>query len=290
MSGRIERVVLPLDAASDNRTAIDTAVRVAARVEATLHGVFVEDEELLWAAELRFTRQSTLGAGSEPFTFERTALQLQAAAERARQDLATAAEQQKLTWSFEILRGPVERALDSATERDLVVAGGLGRPVAGHFRLECRWFKSVEAAPGPFLLARHAWSDEGGVVTLLRDRNPGSIRLLDLAAQLAEARGGGLIVIRPPDIAETWIAEQLAAYSFPLQIEVAPAEPAVLDRRILELGCRLLAIEAKGAAEGAGSIAARLRESAEKFACDILVLRRSNPKMRQQTIRAMPFK
>ena len=78
MSARIERVIVPLDAVSDHRAAIDTAARLAERVKAPLHGVFVEDEELLWAAGLHFTRQSTLGARPEPFTPERTAAQLQA--------------------------------------------------------------------------------------------------------------------------------------------------------------------------------------------------------------------
>ena len=134
MSGRIERVVVPLDAAAENRTAIDTAARVAARAKALLHGVFVEDEELLSAAGLGFTRQSTLGAGAEPFTMERTALQLEAAAERARRDLAAIAEHRQLKWSFEIVRGPSQRAFVSATERDLLVAGGLTRPVSGSGR------------------------------------------------------------------------------------------------------------------------------------------------------------
>ena len=39
MSGPIERVVVTLDAASENRTAIDTAVRLAARTGMPLHGV-----------------------------------------------------------------------------------------------------------------------------------------------------------------------------------------------------------------------------------------------------------
>ncbi len=279
MSGRIERipierVIVPLDAAADNRTAIDTAVRLAARARLRLHGVFVEDEELLRAAGLQFTRQGTLGAGSLPFTREETVLQLQAAAERARRELAAAAAEHDLSWSFETVRGPSERALAGATERDFVVAGGQSRPVAGYFRLECRWFAAVDAAPGPFLLARHAWAGEGGVVSLPSGRNPGSARLLGAAAQIAEARGAGLTVIAPPEVAgaagfDAWIAELLAAYSLRPQIEIAPSEPAVLDRRIVETGCRLLAIEAGGT----DGIAARLRACSEKFACDILVVR-----------------
>jgi nucleotide-binding universal stress UspA family protein len=274
MNGRIERVVVPLDAAAENRLAIETAARLAARAKALLHGVFVEDEELFSAAGLRFTRQSTLGADAEPFTVERTALELRAAAERARRELAAVAEQRQVTWSFEIVRGPAERVFDSATARDLVVAGGLTRPVAGHFRVEPRWFASMAAAPGPFLLARHGWDGEGGVAILLRDRNPRSVRLIEAAAQIAEARGGSLIVIRPPTIADAaaladWLAERLSAYAVNLRIEIAPAEPAVPDRRIVELGCRLLAI----AASEADGIAAQLRDLAERFAYDILVVR-----------------
>ena len=51
-SRRIERVVVPLDAAAENRTAIETAARLAARAKVPLHGIFVEDEELLHLARL----------------------------------------------------------------------------------------------------------------------------------------------------------------------------------------------------------------------------------------------
>ena len=111
-------------------------------------------------------------------------------------------------------------------------------------------------------------------MSLPSGRNPGSARLLEAAAQIAEARGAGLTVLAPPEVAgaagfAAWIAEVLAAYSLRLQIEIAPAEPAVLDRRIVELDCRLLAIDAGGT----DGITARPRACSEKFACDILVVR-----------------
>ena len=63
MTQDIERVVVPLDAASETATAIDTAARLAARWQVPLHGVFIEDEELIGLAGLPFARQVTLGAG-----------------------------------------------------------------------------------------------------------------------------------------------------------------------------------------------------------------------------------
>lgn len=270
----IERVVVPLDAASENRIAIDTAARLAARAKAPLHGIFVEDEDLLHLAGLPFARQMTLGADAEPLTTEHVELHLRIAAERARQDLLVAAKRHGVECSFEVVRGASESALTGASERDLVVAAWLTRPIAGNFRVECRWWSSIEVAPGPFLLARHLWRASGSVVMLLRDRGAGSVRLLDAAAQIAQAADRVLTVICPPAVAgaarfETWIADRLAGHPVRLQVEVAPAEPAALHRRIGELDCRLLAVEA-GLAEGSGD---RLRGFVERFACDILVVR-----------------
>lgn len=273
MSGPIERVVVWLDAASENMTAIDTAARLAARVKAPLHGIFVEDQDLLHLARLPFARQITLGTGLEPFTAEQIELHLRAAAERARRDLLAAAKRHRVRSSFEIVRGVAEGALSGVTDRDLVVTGARTRPIAGDFRVERRWWSSIELAPGPFLLARHTWDTSGSVVTLLRDRSSASIRLIDAAAQIAEARGGALTVICPPAGAgaagfEKWIGERLAGIWVRPQIEAAPSEFAALYRRIVELDCRLLAIEA-GAADGASG---RLHEFFECCSCDMLIV------------------
>jgi nucleotide-binding universal stress UspA family protein len=272
MSGPIERVVVPLDAASESLTAIDTAARLAAHAKAPLHGVFVEDEDLLHVASLPFARQFTLGAHPEKLTTEHLELHLRVAAERARKEFFAAAKRHGVTGSFEIVRGASESALTGASEHDLVVACALTRPIAGHFRLECRWWSSLEAMPGPFLLARHAWSASGSVVMLLRDRSDASARLLEAAAQIAQSADRMLKVICPPAIAgeefEKWIADRLAGHPVRLQIEITPAEPAALHQRIGELDCRLLAIEA-GSTEGRGD---RLREFVERCGCDILMV------------------
>ena len=264
----IERVVVSLDAASENLIAIETAARLAAQAGAKLHGIFVEDEELLHLASLPFSRQFTLGAATEALTTEHVELHLRIAAERARGELLAAAERHSVTGSFEILRGRPESALVGAAEGDLVVAGALTRPIARHFRVECRWWSSLEAPPGQFLLARHAWSAGGAVVMLLDDRSAASSRLLAAAAQIARSADSVLTVICPPETAgtgfETWIADRLADRPVRLQIEAAPAAPAALRQRIDELDCRLLAIEAGGVA---------LRDLVGRYACDILIVR-----------------
>jgi hypothetical protein len=79
MNDRIGRVAIPLEAAAEGGTAIETAAQLAARANAPLHGIFVEDEDLLSLANLPFARQVTLGAGTEPLPVERVELQLRVA-------------------------------------------------------------------------------------------------------------------------------------------------------------------------------------------------------------------
>jgi nucleotide-binding universal stress UspA family protein len=274
VSGGIERIVVPLDAAAENRAAIETAARLAARAGATLHGIFIEDEELLHVAALPFTRQLAPGLGAQPFTVEDTELHLRAAAERVRREFLAAARRHGVEPSFEVMRGRSETVLAGISERDLVVAGARSRPVAGHFRVECRWWSSVEiASASPFLLARNEPDGGGPVVMLLRDLSPASARLLAAAARVAEVGDGGLTVICPPALAgaadfNDWLATHLAGRRVRLRVETAPGELEALTHQISEFGCRLVALEA-GPAAGEG---ARLRAFAERFACDVLIV------------------
>jgi hypothetical protein len=289
MSGPIERVGVTLDAGSENRAAIETAVRLAARTGMPLHGAFVEDEDLLRLAGLPFARQVTIGRGIETLTPESVALHLLAQAEQARQELSAAATQYRVEYSFEIVRGAGGAAAGGtaaggtaaggtaaggASERDLVVAGGLTRPIAGWFRVECRWWSTIEATPAPFLLARTvSRAAPGAVAILLRDRNPASVRLFDAAAQIAAAEDSVLAVLCPPAMAgaagfDKWITDRAAAHPVRLQIEAAPSEPAALSERLGQLGCRLVALEAR-LAEGGGQA---LRSLAAHFAGDILIV------------------
>ncbi len=188
-------------------------------------------------ASLPFARQITLGAGAEPFTAEQVELHLQVAAERARRDLVRGRETAR---SRLLLRNCAGRFGNCPVRRDRARSCRRRRADPA----DCRRFSrgmplvvldrgrdgSVSSRPG-------GWNGVGSVVMLLHDRGPASVRLLEAAAQAAEAREGALTVICPPAVVgangfETWIAERLAALSVRAQIEVAPSEPAALHRRI----------------------------------------------------------
>lgn len=268
MSTDIQRVIVALDAASENRAAIGTAARLAARWGAHLHGVFVEDDDLIRLAHLPFARQVTLGVGVETLDLQQAERQTRAFAERARQELAASAKRHGVEWSFEIVHGGL-----AVSDGDFLVAGTTTRPVGGHFRVECRWWRMDDASTAARLLAHQNGDREGAVVALLRDRSAGAERLLAAAGRLAAANDARLIVMCPPELAEAadfkaWLDQNLAESGVQVDVELLP-EHAMLNRRITELRCRLVALEAS-ADEARPD---RLREMLVRLACDVLVVR-----------------
>jgi len=190
---QITRVVVLLDAAVDAHSAIETAARLAARARAPLHGVFVEDEDLLRLANLPFARQHTLGGAAEELTAEHVELHLKAAAERVRRDLVGAARRHRVEASFEIVRDAAASILVGAREGDLIVAGAMTRPIGAHFRVEHRWCSSLAGSSGP-AFATHQGGDqaESAGILLFGERSDTVARLLEIevapveSAQLAE--------------------------------------------------------------------------------------------------------
>jgi hypothetical protein len=273
MTGAIERIVVALEAASENRTAIDTAARLAARWKTRLHGVFVEDDDLIRLAHLPFARQVTLGFGVQTLNLQQARRQMHAFAERARRDLAAAARRHRVEWSFEIVHGAAA-AQGVAATTDLFVAGALTRPIDRHFRVECRWWSVGEPIPAAFLLAHRDWHPHSVVAALLHSSDTSSERLLTVAARLAEANAARLAVFCTPDLADTngfkaWLDGCLADHAVTAEVDLIPGEPSVLYRRIAELDCWIVAVEAS--ADQAQP--ERLRELVATVACDVLVVR-----------------
>jgi hypothetical protein len=273
MTQGIERVVVPLDAATETSTAIDTAARLAVLWCVPLHGVFIEDEELIGLAGLPFARQVTLGTGLEPLTKDHVEDQLHAFAERARRDLGAVADRHDVKWSFEVARGPLAPNTLGG-EHDFVVAGAATRPIGDHFRVSSRCWSWMAIIARPFLLARREWETGGSVVTLLRRGGPQSARTLDVAAQIAGFYSSTLTVAGTPNLAGSddfavWVSGLLKGHSVSLQTEFAAAEPAALRQRIIELDCRLLVLEASEK----DAQPEELRELVEHLACDVLIIR-----------------
>jgi hypothetical protein len=271
MKHEIKRVIVPIDAACETHNAIDTAARLAAQWKVPLHGVFIEDEELISFAGLPFAHQITLGSGLEPLTKDHIEDHFRAFAERTRHELKSAAEHGGVKWSFEVVRGPFAAA--SLGEHDFVVAGASCRPIGSHFRIASRWWSLTAIIAPPLLLAKRQWETGGSIFALLRGRSSQSARMLEIAAQIAGISRAALTVAGPPDLAgaddfATWVSELLEGHSLSVRVESTAAEPAPLRQRIIELDCRLFVLEGSPE-EGRPE---ELRELVEPLACDVLVV------------------
>lgn len=126
----IRRILVGLDASRHSLAALEAAADLAARLEAELVGLFVEDINLLRLAELPFAREvGGFSATRRRLNSRQLERQLQVQAKRARRALEAHATRVHVHWSFQVTRGGVAlELLSAAAEADLVI---LGR--AGHF-------------------------------------------------------------------------------------------------------------------------------------------------------------
>jgi nucleotide-binding universal stress UspA family protein len=129
----IRRILVALDATVAGPSGLEVLARMAARLQAELVGMFVEDRNLLRAAALPFAREigfpSAHSRALDEAAMTRT---LRALARRAERALADAAARAAVRWSFRVARGAVPaELLEAAAAADLLVLERAGRAGGG---------------------------------------------------------------------------------------------------------------------------------------------------------------
>lgn len=124
---RPRRIVVGLEALPRSRAALRAAADIAARTQAELFALFVEDSNLLEWAGLPFAREvglaSAVSRSLDPGSMER---RLHALARQAEQSLIEIARGTSLRWSYRVARGALmTELLAAAAESDLVVAAAV---------------------------------------------------------------------------------------------------------------------------------------------------------------------
>jgi nucleotide-binding universal stress UspA family protein len=102
------RILVAIDPSGGARDVLVAAARLAARQEAELLGLFVEDTDVLTLASLPFAREFGLLSAPRPMDPTTTESEIRAQAALVERWLATAARELGLSWSFEIRRGRYE--------------------------------------------------------------------------------------------------------------------------------------------------------------------------------------
>lgn len=95
-------VLLTLDTGSMSVVSIEIAVAIAKSNQSRLHGLFIENKDLLRVASLPFTREISFTTAEErPIDFKQMQRSLQATASLFKKSLKQAALASKIPWSFD---------------------------------------------------------------------------------------------------------------------------------------------------------------------------------------------
>lgn len=219
----IKRILVALDASTDSLAALQSAANLAAAMEAELVGLFVEDINLLRLAGLPFARevQRATGAGR---TLDETSMErdLQLQASQARRALAEAAAGSGATWSFQVVRGVVQKeVVTAALEADLLSLGRTSRPLVRSLRLGST-ARAVLSMPRSILLGHPSREAEEPIYVTF-DGSLAGEKAVVAAARLAQFHGADLVVllVRPDHGEGRPAAAQLAERGEALVHEVS---------------------------------------------------------------------
>lgn len=213
----VRRILVALDASPHSLAALEAAAELAARLEAELLGLFVEDINLLRLSELPFAQEVGLHTGArrelDRATMERA---LKVAALRAREAMAAAAGRRPVRWSFRVARGRVlSELLSAAVEADVLALGKAGAEFASRLGLGSTALGVLRQAPCSVLLLPRGVRLRPPVV-LVVGGGAVSARAIEASAALAHACNQTLVVlIQSPeeDVAGRLQAQLTEAFS-----------------------------------------------------------------------------
>lgn len=200
----IHRVLIALDASVNSNAALEAAVNLAETLKSEVLGLFVEDINLIRLTELPFVREVRF-AERDLQRLEQESVQrsLRARAALLRHELEELTTERKITSSFRVIRGPVDRELlAAALESDLIALGRLGHSVTHRTRLGSTAQAIVRSAASAVLLVKTGVGP--GPVIALYDGSAMGERALLLAAELADQVGDLRILV--------WALDEQTAY------------------------------------------------------------------------------
>lgn len=194
----VRRIIVALDASACSQAALDAAAALAERLHAELHGIFVQDLDLLRLAQLPSTRESGLASAGrrtlDTQSLER-AWRMQAA--RAKSSLDAVARRHRLQSSFRVARGEVvAELLEAATGADMLALGTMGHMEMTGRRIGSTVLSVTSRAVCSVLLLRRL-GPLGKVVCVLDGETDAGDRALAWAERLAQARNVDLVLVLP---------------------------------------------------------------------------------------------
>lgn len=190
---KITRILVAVDASPPSLAALEAAAELAASLQAELLGLYIEDINLLRAADSPFAREvGTFSGVIRELDSQRLQRQLRSQANRVRRRLSQLAERAHVRWSFRVTRGAIDaELLSAASDVDLVILGRAGW--SGKRRLGSTAQAMASQAPRPALIHAPRTARKPAVLVVY-DGSEVAQRALTTAASLIQAQEGFLSV------------------------------------------------------------------------------------------------
>lgn len=196
----LQRILVALDASPHSEAALDAAIRLARVFETQIEGLFVENETLLRAAQLPFSKEvRSYTAPPKQLSDRRMERQLQYQAEYAEHTLQRMAEQADVPYDFRTARGDVTRELLRAAPKvDLLVLGKTST-TSSRRRLGSTSQTLLSEAPSPVLVLRKAIPARQPIL-LYFDGSDAAHAAMNFAVRLARrTETNPLQILTPPE-------------------------------------------------------------------------------------------
>jgi nucleotide-binding universal stress UspA family protein len=190
----IRRILIALDASPASLAALEAAAELAARLDADLLGLFIEDINLLRLSDLPLASEVGLhSAAINQINREQVEQRLRAQANQARRALADIAQRSKLRTEFRVARGPIStELLTAALDTDLIIMGKAGWSQRKKLGSTAR--SMVKRSPGHTMFLQHG-AHIAHSVGVIYDGSPLAAQALGLAASLMPDPKAGLSVL-----------------------------------------------------------------------------------------------
>jgi nucleotide-binding universal stress UspA family protein len=237
---RWQRILVALDNSPHSTAALEAAAEVAARLQAELVGIFVEDTDLLHLAALPFAREVTFSSPVwRPLDAGAMEQQLQQLAAKARRALSAAADRRQLRWSFRVARGAVgAELLAAAVEMDLLALGIGGWQPGTSLRLGSTAMEVLSRAPRGVLLFSRTRQMQGPLM-ILDEGQPVSASQVEALRHLALHLGQEMILLSLPNVAKEKSSLWLALNRNPEQSRIPIRDLSLKSADITELAAVL---------------------------------------------------
>jgi len=273
----IRRILVALEPSESGRAALAAAAEMAARLEAELIGVYVEDIDLLNMAALPFGREySTETTGGRDVDRGAMVRALRGEAGRLRREMEAAARREHVRWSFRVARGRVAAELLTASEdADVMIVGRASHTTPRRVRVGSTTRTVVSRGKHTVIVTQTAGIVARPVLVWF-DGSRASVRALVTGARLAAEDHKNIVVLlaaADADEAEL-LRAPAAALLAELGLDARYAVPATFDvAGVLDLmrreRCRTLVAAAESALLGDEAAVAVL----ERVDCPVVVVR-----------------